>query len=493
MASPNAELVDEIDYEMSKRSFKFFFEEIMEFQLSHHHADWVNNLDSHNRYCVKAARDHGKSTLFLCYLLWKVVFNPKTDSIIFSHSLDQSIRHMRTLNDLIDSVPWLAEMKKKDSWAKTFFGFKNGSRISAKSVGGAVRGAHPDIILCDDILWGTTETELQKVASWFYEVMIPTLHHTAKLMIVGTPFTPTDLYTELESKDGYLVETYPAMDAKGVPLWPERWSLEALDSRRADMPAIAFAREYLCEPIHDVASMFPMALLETARDPELVLLDKAESDYNEEGERSGVFGQHFIGWDPAIASDKNADYTAMMTMRLPPGEANIKQIVNVVHEKGMNSMAQKRQMVLLNSRFQPDLIELEGNNFQRMFEAELKELREDIPIRTFMTTRTKKESLFMSLLLAFEQGQIKTPYGDERSKKFTHKLEEELTRFGMQKNGRLESVGVHDDLAMALALSNWATKEFKGSVMLLDDYLPGFDNWFAGGKKKSTNDGWMIP
>ena len=167
MASPNAELVDEIDYEMSKRSFKFFFEEIMEFQLSHHHADWVNNLDSHNRYCVKAARDHGKSTLFLCYLLWKVVFNPKTDSIIFSHSLDQSIRHMRTLNDLIDSVPWLAEMKKKDSWAKTFFGFKNGSRISAKSVGGAVRGAHPDIILCDDILWGTTETELQKVASWF--------------------------------------------------------------------------------------------------------------------------------------------------------------------------------------------------------------------------------------------------------------------------------------------------------------------------------------
>ena len=134
---------------------------------------------------------------------------------------------------------------------------------------------------------------------------------------------------------------------------------------------------------------------------------------------------------------------------------------------------------MLNSRFRPDLIELEGNNFQRMFEVELKEMREDIPIKTFMTTRQKKESMFMSLLLAFEQGQIKTPWGDEKSKEFTRKLETELSRFGMQKNGRLESVGSHDDLAMGLALANWATKEFKGSIVLLDDYLEGVDKWFG--------------
>ena len=59
----------------------------------------------------------------------------------------------------------------------------------------------------------------------------------------------------------------------------------------------------------------------------------------------------------------------------------------------------------------------------------------------------------------------------------------------MQKNGRLESVGTHDDLAMALALANWGTKEFRGSVMLLDDYLPGFDDYMSGGAKS----GWVIP
>ena len=151
---------------------------------------------------------------------------------------------------------------------------------------------------------------------------------------------------------------------------------------------------------------------------------------------------------------------------------------------------QKRMMVILNNRFQPDLIELEGNNFQRMLEAEMRELAADMPIRVFMTTRTKKESLFMSLLLAFEQGHIKTPYGDEESKRFTHLLETELNRFGMQKNGKLESVGTHDDLAMSLALANWATKEFKGTVVLLDDLMPEFDEWFSGGAKK---DRWMVP
>ena len=463
MASPNADLVHEIDWEMSKRSFKFFFEEIMEFQLSHHHADWVHNLDTHNRYCVKAARDHGKSTLFLCYLLWKVVFNPKTDSIIFSHSLDQSIRHMRTLNDLIDSVPWLAEMKKKDSWAKTFFGFTNGSRISAKSVGGAVRGAHPDIILCDDILWGTTETELQKVASWFYEVMIPTLHHSAKLMIVGTPFTPTDLYTELESKDGYLVETYPAMDAKGVPLWPERWSLEALDGRRADMPAIAFAREYLCEPMDDMSSLFPSHLLQAAKDTHRTLIERPDGEPDD---------QYFIGWDPAISSDRQADYTVMLVLRRPASNPELLELVHVVRRKAMDFRTQIMEIQRLNNRFQPDIIELEANHFQRVFATELR-ADTDLPIRTFISTRQKRESLLMGLVLRFEREQMGLPWGDDRSRDVVGQLEKELLMFGMSKKGRLESIARHDDFAIALALANWATTEFRERIVDLDELMEG--------------------
>ena len=483
------ELIVEMDINMSKRSFKYFFETVLGFDYADHHAQWDEGLKENRYYCVKASRDHGKSVFFMSYALWIAAFNPNTHIMVFSHSLEQTLEHMRFIRNNIDGAACLHHLKPGGiPWRKTYFEFTNGSRIMAKSVGGGTRGFHPDVVVCDDILWGTTGSELQRAADWFYGVLLPVLHHTGKMMMVGTPFSYNDLYAELEKKETFQVETYPAINREGEPLWPERWSLEALEQRRLSMPAIQFTREYLCEPIHDVASMFPMTILEKARDINLVLLDHAEHEYDEDGNSMGLFGQHFIGWDTAIASDKNADFTAMTVLRTIPDD-NVKQIVGIVHERGMSSVAQKRQIILLNQRFQPDLIELEGNNFQRMFAMELKEMREDIPIRTFMTTKTRKESLFMSLLMAFEQGQIKTPYGNEKSRQFTHKLEEELNRFGMQKNGRLESVGVHDDLAMSLALANWGTKEFKGSIVLLDDILPGLDNIITG----KPNNGWMIP
>ena len=468
-----------MDTQMSKKSFSYFFTEILGFELSKHHEDWLKGLNQNKYYCVKASRDHGKSVFFMSYALWLGAFNPNTHIMVFSHSLEQTLEHMRFIRNNIESADILKGLKPQGKpWAKSYFEFTNGSRIMAKSVGGATRGFHPDVVVCDDILWGTTSSELQRAADWFYTVLLPVLHHTGRLMMVGTPFSYNDLYAELEDKDTFTVETYPAILANGQPLWPNRWPLEALKQRENSMPAIKFAREYLCEPIHDMSSMFPMTLLEKARDPNLRLMDKAEVDYNEEGEASGIFGQHFIGYDPAISSDKNADYTAMTVMRMLPGE-DVKQLIHTVHEKGLSSMAQKRMMVSLNNKFQPDLIELEGNNFQRMLEAEMREMAADMPIKIFMTTRAKKESMFMSLLLAFEQGHIKTPWGDEKSKEFARTLETQLSRFGMQKNGRLESVGSHDDLAVSVALANWATKEFRGTIVLLDDYLDGVDDWFG--------------
>jgi len=490
MAEDIEQFVLEMDREMSKKSFKYFFVDVLGFLFSSHHESWNNGLSNHQYYCVKASRDHGKSVFFMSYALWLAAFNPKTHIMIFSHSMEQTLEHMRFIRNNIENTDILRDLKPQGKpWAKSYFEFTNGSRIMAKSVGGATRGFHPDVVVCDDILWGTTGTELQRAADWFYGVLLPVLHHSSRLMMVGTPFSYNDLYAELEQKETFLVETFPAINPNGDALWPERWNLEALEQRRLSMPAIQFSREYLCEPIHDVASMFPMDILEKARDKNLVLLDRADTNYNEEGEPDGVWGQHFIGHDPAISSDKNADFTAMTVMRMLPDE-DVKQIVHVVHERGMSSLAQKRMMVILNNKFQPDLIELEGNNFQRMLEAEMREMASDMPIKVFMTTRTKKESLFMSLLLAFEQGQIKMPYGNKRSQEYTHKVEQELNRFGMQKNGRLESVGVNDDLAMSLALANWATKEFKGTVVLLDDVMDNFDNWFDSGAK---NSGWMIP
>ena len=182
-----------VDREMAKKSFHYFFQDILGFLYNHHHDDWNKGLSESRYYCVKASRDHGKSVFFMSYALWLAAFNPKTHVMIFSHSLEQTLEHMRFIRNLIENTDILQELRPKgERWAKSYFEFNNGSRMMAKSVGGATRGFHPDVVVCDDILWGTTSTELAKTADWFYGVLLPVLHHTSRLMMVGTPFSYND-------------------------------------------------------------------------------------------------------------------------------------------------------------------------------------------------------------------------------------------------------------------------------------------------------------
>ena len=227
------EFIHDMDRKMSAKSFEYFFKEILGFDYSNHHRSWDEGLANNRYYCVKASRDHGKSVFFMSYALWIAAFQPGKHIMIFSHSLEQTLEHMRFIRQNIENTPCIRYLIPEGRpWRKTYFEFSNGSRIMAKSVGGGTRGFHPNVVLCDDILWGTTGTELQRAADWFYGVLLPVLHHTGRLMMVGTPFSYNDLYSQLEQTETFQVETYPAINAEGQALWPERWDLESLDQRR---------------------------------------------------------------------------------------------------------------------------------------------------------------------------------------------------------------------------------------------------------------------
>ena len=44
----------------------------------------------------------------------------------------------------------------------------------------------------------------------------------------------------------------------------------------------------------------------------------------------------------------------------------------------------------------------------------------------------------------------------------------ELSMFTMLDNGKMESLGAHDDMVIALALSVQATKEYRENIIILD-------------------------
>lgn len=465
MAEALNKLTANVDFEMGRRDFKYFFEEVCgkydeknPWILTKFHQEWFELSENNNKTCIIASRDHGKSVFYRVYLLWKMAYNPGTEVLFFSHSQHQSIEHMAKMNELIESIPALQHLKPSRGWAKQKFKFTNKSSISAMSVGKAVRGAHPQIVVLDDILSSEAQTQLKHISSWFYTALLPVLHHTAQLCIVGTPFSYTDLYAELKKLQSYQVREYPAINERtGEPLFPERWSLEALNNRRNDMTSIAFTREYLCKPIASEASLFPEEVLNKVKDDELAL-----SYYPSEHESYN----YYIGWDPAISADRRADYTCMMVIAVD--ENKNKHIVHTHHEKGMDFSSQIDKIIELNARFNPVIIELETNNFAMAFNQVLNEIS-DLPIKPFNMSRMKKEALIHTLQLQFEQGKLTIPYKDEGgTRRLMNNLLTELSTFTMLDNGRMESLGGHDDMVMALALGVQATKEYRDSIMILD-------------------------
>ena len=460
MSEAVANLTSQVDWEMGRRDFKFFFEDICKFQLAHFHQEWYDAAQNNTKVCVIASRDHGKSVFFRCYLLWKMAYNDGLEVLFFSHSQHQSIEHMGKMNELIETTPALQHLKPKRGWAKQKFKFTNKSSIAAMSVGKAVRGAHPDIVVLDDILSSEAESQMAAISTWFYTALLPVLHHTAQLCIVGTPFSYTDLYQELKGLNGYWVNEYPAIsDTTGEPLWPERWSLEALQTRRGEMTSIAFTREYLCKPIASDSSLFPPEMTDPCKDTDYSLV--FNPDFGEDL-------NYYIGWDPAISPDRKADYTCMVVIAMD--ENRHKRIVWMHHEKGMTFNAQIDKIVELNARYNPVIVELETNNFAQAFHKVLKEIS-DLPIKPFTMSRMRKEAIIHTLQLHFEQQHLIIPYKEEGA---THRhmntLLNELSMFTMLPNGKMESLGRHDDTVIALALAVQATKEYKDNIVVLDSH-----------------------
>lgn len=116
------QFVLEMDKEMSKKSFKYFFVDVLGFLYNDHHKHWDNGLTNHQFYCVKASRDHGKSVFFMSYALWLAAFNPGTHIMVFSHSMEQTLEHMRFIRNNIENTEILRDLKPTGKpWAKSYF------------------------------------------------------------------------------------------------------------------------------------------------------------------------------------------------------------------------------------------------------------------------------------------------------------------------------------------------------------------------------------
>ena len=119
----------EMDREMSKKSFRYFFVDIMGMLYSGHHETWDKGLEGNQYYCVKASRDHGKSVFMHSWVVWKLCFQPAPYQMLYiSSNQKQTMVHMRDIDKMF-THPMLKQFKPARGWAIGNIQLTNGNAI----------------------------------------------------------------------------------------------------------------------------------------------------------------------------------------------------------------------------------------------------------------------------------------------------------------------------------------------------------------------------
>ena len=460
----------QMDMELSKNSFPYFFQNVLGFDFPSYIQEWHELMNSTQRTVIICSRDHGKSVFMHSWVVWKLIFEePPYQMLYISSNQKQTLVHMRDIDKMF-THPMLKKYKPARGWAIGNITLTNGNQILERSVGSQIRGLHPQEIVIDDPLKEFSMTGIQKVTDWFYGDMIPTLHHTASLRVIGTPFSYTDIYQQLAENPAYTVHTYPCLNALNEPLWPDRWNYEALMARKAEVGSLMFTREYMCVPISTGTSLFNPEYLDHAKNKDLVLKSMKREGY-----------KYFVGVDPAISTD--GDYNVITVIEMDENEN--KSVIYVDRAKNVEFRENIQKVQLIGKIFRPEVILFETNTFAKSFTQELRQVA-DLNVHDFNTTRRKKQEIILNLQMTLENKKINFPYGNEESRRVTSVLVEELSMFAITDKGKFEGIGAHDDMVMSLALANAATYQASETFILLDD-LGLFNDVPSKAKKTNRN------
>ncbi len=407
--------------------------------------------------------DHNSFFFTFAYPIWQATRHPNRAGFIFSASQPQAeeilIRIMREVEanpKLVSLKPNTAGMKANPRWSAKTLEFANGFTLHARGYGTKVRGGHPVFIALDDVLNDEvqySEVVRTKQNDYFFSAVTPMIEPDGQIVSVGTPQHAKDLLGVLKTTQGYRTFEYPAVRPDGTALWPERYPIEKLEEIRNEIKNLRFSREYLCQAVTDTSSMFPLSMFQGAPVEQFnVRLGSPLKVWNELGIRN-----RFMGVDFAMSRNTGADFTVVFVM----GVDNFgnRWVMDILREQGLEFGAQKSLITNAARKYKVDLIFCESNQMQRIFGDELVK-ESDLPVKPFYTGANKHslETGVPALAVLLENRKFRIPRGDEYSVDMTNIWISELRSFTFA-NGRVMSIGAHDDCAMSSWICDQAIRQ----------------------------------
>jgi hypothetical protein len=181
------------------------------FENAPFHWEWYRLFVKEQRCCVVAPRDHSKSECFTVNgTAWRSSYFPGWWTYVFAATADQAAElKSRVDAALHEADPWLVDRARALSKMESVYA--NGSRVTVAGAGKAVRGAHPELIIGDDVLeeaTALTEYQRKKTERWWFGTVGGMTHPgttrqirgygrirfaPTQTFLVGTPFHSQDL------------------------------------------------------------------------------------------------------------------------------------------------------------------------------------------------------------------------------------------------------------------------------------------------------------
>lgn len=452
------------------------YHNIRVFKFGKFHEDCVDVV-LRNRYVgIMLPVGHLKTTLFsICYPIWRMLTEEHYEMCLVSSTLDQSIKNLAMVQQLIEDTAWLKHLVPDDrgySWNKSQLNTTNRNLLYVRPFSPSARGIHPNEIIYDDIL-READISMDEIKDIFWHIFFPrgqTKH--CKHTLIGTPISPNDLLFEIKEKaekgSDWKFYSYPAIVynqfGQPEPLWKERFKMEELYEIKKNMGDYRFSREYMCNPLAEGTNFFPLDMIMNCTDDDYAFTDNTT-------------GTVFIGADFAMSESPRADYSVFTVVDCVKGKLKRKLLINgkarfievtdpiIIRyiDRFRGPTGHTRMLSDLAKKFKAERVIIDESTFGKRFEQELRDYGIPVSAQSFQSSARTNLLANLRKLMESENVEMSPPkliiptsfnnFTYDKTKHLIRELsgfQESRTRTGII---TLASNVDHDDTVMSLALA----------------------------------------
>jgi predicted phage terminase large subunit-like protein len=289
------------------------------------------------RAVVSVPPRHSKTETILHSIAWLLEQDPRRSIGYVSYADAISRSKSRLARDYARAagVALRRDAESLQEWRTV----ANGGLL-ATGVGGPLTGHGVNVLFVDDPIKNRQEAESslirQRTYDWFTSTATTRVEPNGSIVVCHTRWHGDDLIGRLEkSGEGWEVINLPAVSDKGLPLWPSRWPLTALEHRRKAIGEYDWAALFQGRPVPRGGQLF--------RQP---------ARY----ETLDVTGARlYIGVDTAASEKTRADYSVAVVLAVRGDGAEMTADVIDVHRVQKEIPALCKDLLALQAKWSAPL------------------------------------------------------------------------------------------------------------------------------------------